>query len=156
VGVRRHGVITCVVLWACAAAAADGEFPLRLEEELARPRVDPRTEARLAQWDSPMGRLMYDMQQQQGTLMRGGQPGGSSGLAFRLKFQKGLSPAVMAATIDGGVELYERAVHVVRWPWKEDGGEAMPMEEQLTLLLGHRLEAPTAGAPADEDNPEDD
>ena len=149
--VRRLGVMTCAVLWACTAAAADGEFPLRLEEELARPRVDPRTEARLAQWNSPMGRLMYNMQQQQGSLMRGGQPGGSSGLSFRLKFQKGLSPAVMAATIDGGVELYERAVHVIRWPWRKDDGEAMPMEEQLSLLLGHRLEARTGTVPEGED-----
>jgi hypothetical protein len=148
--VRRRVVMICAVLWTGVAAAADGEFPLRLEEELARPRVDPRTEARLAQWNSPMGRLMYDMQQQQGTLMRGGQPGGSSGLTFRLKFQKGLSAAVMAATTEDGVELYERAVHVVRWPWMKDAGEAMPMEEQLTLLLGHRLEARTRGLPGDD------
>ena len=153
---KRVAVMICAVLAAAGAAAGEREFPLRLEEELARPRVDPRTEARLAQWNSPMGRLMYDMQQQQGALMRGGQPGGSGGLAFRLKFQQGLSPAVMAATSEGGVELYERAVHVIRWPWKKDQGEAMPMEEQLSLMLGHRLEARTAGALADEDNPEDD
>jgi len=138
------------------SATANTGFSLRLEEELARPRVDPRTEARLAQWNSPMGRLMYNMQQQQGALMRGGQPGGSGGLAFRLKFQRGLSPAMMAATVEGGVELYERAVLVIRWPWRKDEGEAMPMEEQLSLLLGHRLEARTAGAPVDEGDPEDD
>lgn len=153
---RRVAVMICALLWACTSAAADREFPLRLEEELARPRVDPRTDARLAQWNSPMGRLMYDMQQQQAGLMRGGQPGGSGALAFRLKFQKGLSPAVMAATVESGVELYERAVHVIRWPWRKDDGEAMPMEEQLSLLLGHRLEARTTDTPAAEHDPEDD
>jgi hypothetical protein len=99
---------------------------------------------------------MYDMQQQQAGLMRGGQPGGSGALAFRLKFQKGLSPAVMAATSESGVELYERAVHVIRWPWRKDEGEAMPMEEQLSLLLGHRLEARTAGTPESGDESDEE
>ena len=99
---------------------------------------------------------MYDMQQQQGALMRGGQPGGSGGLAFRLKFQNGLSAAVMAATVEGGVELYERAVHVIRWPWRDEEAEAMPMEEQLSLLLGNRLEARTGAAPGENDEPKED
>ena len=60
--VKRISVMTCAVLWAGMSAAADTRFGLRLEEELTRPRVDPRTDARLAQWNSPMGRLMYDMQ----------------------------------------------------------------------------------------------
>ena len=148
---KRALTTTCALLWAALSAAADTGYRLRLEEELARPRVDPRTEARLAQWDSPMGRLMYDMQQQQGAIMRGGQPGGSGGLVFRIKLQRGLAPAVMAATSESGVELYERAVHVIRWPWKDDEGDAMPMEEQLSLLLGHRLEARTGSAPVADD-----
>jgi hypothetical protein len=29
---------------------------------------------------------------------------------------------------------------VIRWPWSESDEEALPIEEQLSLLLGHRLE----------------
>jgi hypothetical protein len=51
------------------------------------------------------------------------------------------------ATVDAGVEAYERSLGVIRWPWSESDEEALPIEEQLALLLGHRLESPSRRQP---------
>jgi hypothetical protein len=143
-----------VVLFAAVgSAAADSGYSLKLEEELLRPRVDPRTDARLAQWNSPIGRVAYHMQQEQAHLMGGSQPGGATALGFRIKFQGGLMPTLIVATSDSGIEYYERNVAVIRWPWAKDKEPSvLTTEEQLALLLGRRLEAHTAGLRAERED----
>ena len=142
-----------LTVWIVGTAVAVGagsdqemRFSLQLAEELARSPVDPRTEARLAQWDSPMGRLAYEMQQQQALIMRGGQPGGAAGLGFRLKLQSGLGLKLTVAPVDTGVDLYERSIAPIRWPWLEDDRPALSIEEQLSLMLGRRLESHPGGS----------
>ncbi len=142
-----------LTVWLVSAAAVVGagsddemRFSLKLHEELSRPRVDPRTEARLAQWDSPMGRLLYEMQQQQALIMRGGQPGGAVGLGFRLKLQSGLGLDLATSPVDAGVDLYERSIAPIRWPWQEDDEPALSIEKQLSLMLGRRLESRPGGS----------
>jgi hypothetical protein len=150
----RHLVSLGFILAAVVGSAAAGSgYSLKLEEELDRPRMDPRTDARLAQWNSPIGRLAHHMQQERASMMGSGQPGGGAiGLGFRVKFQAGVRPEVIVASAEWGVEYYERAMAVIRWPWaKDDDRPVLPTEEQLTLLLGRRLEAHTAGHRIEQD-----
>lgn len=139
-----------LIMVAGVTAAQDG-FPLQLEKELMRPPVDPRTEARLAQWNSPMGRLAYQIQEQQASLMRGSQPGGAIGLGVRLKLQSGVGSHLMASSLDTGIELYESSIAVISWPWQEPHDrQALPIEQQLSLLLGRRLEGHSTQPPSGE------
>jgi hypothetical protein len=129
---------------AAPAVASDREFTLGLDR-LDLSSLDPRTQARLAQWDDPMGRVTAHVQQQQADIMRGGQPGGSGGIAFRVKLQSGFRPRLLVASVDGGVEQYERAMGVIRWPWQETEETVPPLDEQLAILLGRRLEQASFG-----------
>jgi hypothetical protein len=124
-------------------------FSLDLEEALRS--QDPRTEARLSQWNSPMGRLMHQIEQQHASLMRGSQPGGAAGMGFRLKLQSGLDPELITTSVDTGIELYERAMEVIRWPWADEQRPVLPLEEQLSLLLGRRLEVRSTAGSTDGD-----
>ena len=126
----------------CLAApvmAGDSEFKLGLET-LRLSDLDPRTEARLAGWNSPMGRVMHHARQMQADILGGGQPGGPpAAIAFRVKVQRGFSPRVIAATSVVGIELYERSIEVIRWPWRESDAPTLSLEEQLSLMLGERM-----------------
>jgi len=106
--------------------------------------MSEQTRARLAEWDSPMGRLRYVLGEQRAGLGREGLPGaaGLSAVAIRVKMQGGIPLHLMTAAIASGIELDERAIPVVRWPWekKEAATPAMPLDEQISVLLGHRLE----------------
>jgi hypothetical protein len=152
----RSILAVAIALTMSASAAAQEGFTLDLEDLPLRPD-DPRTEARLAQWNSPMGRVAAHVQQEQAQLGRSGLVGGwSPGVAVRVGFVTGLPPRVLTAVLDGGVQRYEQTVAVVRWPWSEadDGVEqVLPMDRQLGLLLGQRLEAakdPTSERSRDE------
>ena len=127
---------------AATAGAAEQRFALGLDQ-LDLSQLDARTQARLARWNDPTGRAARHLQQEQANLLGGGQPGGSQGIAFRVKLQPGFRPQLIVATADAGVEAYERSMGVIRWPWSESDEEALPIEEQLALLLGHRLESPS-------------
>lgn len=133
-------VIALLALLAVAGSAATAErFSLGLEGLELEP-VDPRTEARLAQWNSPMGRLTAHMQQEQAMLGRGGLVGGPpQAIAVGVKLQRGFRVQLYAAVSEAGIDRYERSVEVVSWPWQPDGLEVLPIEEQLARLLGHRL-----------------
>ena len=130
---------------AALLAAADGwgadTFSLGLDQ-VQWPPADPRTLARRAQWNSPMGRLMYEFSQQQAALYQPGTPGGAQGMAVGVAFQSGRSPRVVASMMNAGVQLYEQQVLVIAWPWDEDGDTvgARPIDEQISVLLGRRIE----------------
>jgi len=127
------------VLSAVSIAGAQDEFTLGLDDIDLTP-MDPKTEARLAGWNSPMGRTEQYMREQQASIIAGGQPGGAPmGMVFRAKVQKGYRPRWVVSSSMVGVELYERTIDVIRWPWSESEGPSLSFEEQLTLMLGYRL-----------------
>ena len=138
-------ILTVALLFvAVTGGAADQKFSLGLDR-LDPSALDPRTQARLAEWNDPMGRVAAHVQQDQAYVLRGGQPGGSGGIAFRVKLQAGIKPRLIVAWVDGGTELYERSMGVIRWPWGEPDEKVLPLEEQLALLLGRRLEQSSVG-----------
>jgi hypothetical protein len=128
------------------ADEADKPFDLALEEAMRQPR-DPRTQARLARWnDDPMARVAMHMASEQARIMGGNQPGAGQprALVFAVQLQKGLAAALTVASSASGVEFYERRMAVIRWPWETDDENkpSMPLDEQLTVMLGDRLENP--------------
>jgi len=142
VDVRRILIIFVLLISPVLCGAADVDFSLKIDQISLRP--DSKTEARLAQWNSPMGRLMHNFNQQQAWVMRGTMPGGErvTGAAVRLKLQNGLPLQLLATTMKASIDVSEREIAVVRWPWEEDEGPPiMTLEEQLTVLLGRRLTA---------------
>ena len=136
-------MVSLAIVVAVAAAAADNGYSLDIEKELRRP-TDPRTEARLAQWNSPIGRVMHNMNEQQTSVLRGGQPGAGSagGVAIRFRVQGALPLSLVTATTGASVDFYERTVAVIRWPWRVDDRAVLTIDEQLSLLLGNRLGSP--------------
>lgn len=138
--IRRLSRLACrIAVATIAATGAANEFSLRIEDELRRPAADPRTEARLASWSSPMGRLAYELQQQRSSVMRGGQPGGGNGLGLRLKIQSGLGLELVVSPVDTGVDLYQRTLESVHWPWNPAEEPDMSIEQRISILLGQRL-----------------
>lgn len=135
----RYLLVVPLIAAALPCSASDSEFSLGLDRIDPR-TLDPRTEARLAQWNSPLGRTENHIRQQQAEILGGGQPGaGSGGLAFRAKFQKGYRPRLVVGSSVAGVELYERTVMAIRWPWSRSGEPIVPLEEQLSLMLADRM-----------------
>jgi hypothetical protein len=131
-----------VMLPALAAGAGGVEFSLDLDDFSWNPNHDARTKARLAEWNDPMGRMIYHFHQQQSWIMRGTMPGSErdSGLAFRVKAQSGLPLQLVAASVQSGLDLAQQ--DLVRFgprPLSEEELEAMNLEERLTELLSRRL-----------------
>ncbi len=127
-----------------AAVAADIDFRIGIEDLSLAPRPDARTEARLAQWNDPMGRLMYQFNAQQSWLMRGGMPGTdrATGAVVRVKAQSGVPIHLVAANVQAGIDISSDEIEVIDWPWKEEESPAvMSLEKQLSVLLGQRLKA---------------
>jgi hypothetical protein len=140
----RRILTVALVMVAVAAGATEQKFSLGLDH-LDLSAVDPRTQARLAEWNDPMGRVAAHVRDEQATILRGGQPGGSGGIAFRVKLQSGFKPRLIVAWTDSGTEVYERSMGVIRWPWSAANDTVLPLEEQLALLLGRRLEQSSVG-----------
>jgi hypothetical protein len=139
---RRVLLIVTVILAAAAAEAGEVKFSLNLDAFKWTPHQDARTTARLAEWNDPMGRMMYHFNQQQAWIMRGTMPGAerNTGVAIRVKAQNGLPLHLVAATIQGGLD--EAQENLVRFGPREisdEEFEAMSLEEQLTELLSRRL-----------------
>jgi hypothetical protein len=140
--IRRAFTVLIAVLPAVVAGAGEIEFSLDLDSFRWTPSQDARTKARLAEWNDPMGRMMYHFNQQQAWIMRGTMPGGErdSGLAVRVKAQNGLPLHLIASTIQSGLDIAQQ--DLVRFGPRQASDEeleAMSLEEQLTELLGRRL-----------------
>lgn len=139
----QRALITLIaMLIAVAGTAGEVKFSLDLEGFKWTPNHDVRTKARLAQWNDPMGRMMYHFNQQQSWIMRGGMPGDErvAGAVVRVKAQNGIPLQLVAATIQGGLDTAQQ--NLVRFGPREVSDEelkAMSLEEQLTELLGRRL-----------------
>ena len=129
-------------LAATAAGAGDVTFSLNINNIPTTPRLDPKTEARLALWNDPMNRLLYHFNQQQAWIMRGTMPGGDrvSGAAVMVKAQNGLPLELLAATMQAGLTAAQQNLGQVRWPWIDDEALAsMPLDQRISLELGRRL-----------------
>lgn len=137
---QRLSATFCSLLIAATAAAGDSTFSLHLNEIPLTPRLDPRTEARRALWNDPMGRLMYQFNQQQSWIMRGTAPGTdrATGAALRIKAQNGLPLNLVATMTRGGSDLMGRREIAIPWPWSDEK-EQPALDEQIAILLGERL-----------------
>ena len=139
---RRTAFMLIILLPSLGAGAGEIEFSLNLDDFSWNPNHDARTRARLAEWNDPMGRMMYHFNQQQSWIMRGTMPGSErdSGLALRVKAQNGLPLSLVAASVQSGLDLAQQ--DLVRFgPRKlsEEELEAMDLEERLTELMRRRL-----------------
>ena len=135
-------MILIAMLTAVIGTAGEVEFSLDLDGFKWTPNQDARTKARLAEWNDPMGRMMYQFNQQQAWIMRGTMPGAErdTGVAVRMKAQNGLPLELVASTIQGSLDLAQQ--NLVRFGPQEISDEelaAMSLEEQLTELLSRRL-----------------
>jgi len=137
---RRALAALCFVALPALAAAGEAKFSLKLDGIPLGPRPDARTEARLAEWNDPMGRLLYHFNQQQSWIVRGTMPGSdrAAGAAVRLKAQQGLPLRLVTTIVDGGLDSAAGRELVVRWPWSDEPTPP-PLDEQLAQLLGERL-----------------
>jgi len=122
--------------------AGEVEFSLDLDGFKWTPNQDVRTKARLAEWNDPMGRMMYHFNQQQAWIMRGTMPGSErdNGVAIRVKAQNGLPLQLLAATMLGSLDIAQQGL--IRFGPRKISDEelaAMSLEEQLTELLSRRL-----------------
>jgi len=133
-----------LIAMAIAAVGNAGEvgFSLDLDGYKWTPNQDVRTRARLANWNDPMGRMMYHFNQQQAWIMRGTMPGAerNTGVAVRMKAQNGLPLQLVASTIQGSLDLAQQGL--VRFGPRQLSDEelaAMSLEEQMTELLSRRL-----------------
>ena len=140
--------LVIVLLIAAPVMAAENDepqFDLDLDKISLRPQ-DPRTEARLARWNSdPMARVAMHMASEHARMLGGHQPGMGQprAMVFSVRLQKGLAAALMVSSSASGVEFYERRMAIINWPWEKDdeARPAMPLDEQLTMMLGRRLES---------------
>jgi len=127
---------------AVPAAAQQARFSLHLDA-LPLTSKDPRTQARLAQWNSPIGRLQYQMAEMRANAGRTGLVGGApAALVFRLKAQGALPLHLVTAITAGGVQLHEQTLAVIHWPWEKEKGpkhKVLSVDEQISTLLGSRL-----------------
>ncbi len=137
----RRILVVLVLALAATAAAQDRTFTLGLEAMPLTPR-DARTQTRLAQWNSPMGRVQYEMSRAQAGAGFTGLVGGATpGIAFRVKVQEGLPLHLVSAVNVAGVQLHEQEALVIRWPWEKDEKkpEPPPLDEQISRQLERRL-----------------
>jgi len=140
----RKTLIICglVIVMAGIGTAGDVSFSLDINSIPTAPRPDPATEARLALWNDPMNRLLYNFNQQQAWIMRGTMPGGerSSGLAIAVGAQGGLPLRLLATQMWAGSIASQQSLAGVRWPWIDDDTLAgLPLDERLSIELGRRL-----------------
>lgn len=136
----RRTITLLLLSAALPVAAGDRSFSLGLDR-IHWPPLDPRTAERLAEWDSPLGRTAQALAQEQARLGSGPQPRPSSQAVVRVKVRPGLPLSLVTAVQTGGVELAETSVAPIHWPWDDEkpSEPSLPLDEQLSLLLGQRL-----------------
>jgi hypothetical protein len=140
--IRRLLVVLVAMLIAVVGDAGEVKFSLDLDGYKWTPNQDVRTRARLAEWNDPMGRMMYHFNQQQAWIMRGGMPGAerNTGVAVRMKAQNGIPLQLVASTIQGSLDVAQQGL--VRFGPRTVSDEEfadMSLEEQMTELLSRRL-----------------
>ena len=135
-------VTILVVAMAGAVSAQEAKFSLHLDAIPLTPS-DARTQARLAQWNTPMGRLQHQVTELQANAGWSGLVGGAPrALVFRVKIQGALPLHLVSAVTAGGVQFHEEDLAVIQWPWekmKHPKHKVLSVDEQISKLLGSRL-----------------
>ncbi|RLE22205.1 MAG: hypothetical protein DRJ65_14400 [Acidobacteria bacterium] len=122
------------------AWAGETSFSLSLSAGGHR-SLSPAQEAQLALWNDPMNRLIYAMDAEIGHLLIGQPGGGRTPPLISVGVGGGLPPRILSASIEHNLARSTEPPTAVAWPWlKENEPTPPPMEEQLALLLGERLE----------------
>ena len=126
-----------------AADQSERQFQLDLDKVSLRPQ-DPRTEARLSRWNSdPMARVEMAMATEQARMLGGHMVGMGKprAMVFSARLRKGLAAAIMVSLQASGVDFNERQMAVIHWPWETDdeAKPAMPLDEQLSVMMEKRL-----------------
>jgi hypothetical protein len=130
------------LLAATVALAGDVEFTLDLDTFDWSPGQDVRTKARRAQWNDPMWRMAYHLNQQNTWIMRGTMPGGErmNSVAVRIKAQNGLPLNLLASTIQGGIDVDRQdLVRLGRRRGNDNELDLLTLEEILSEELGKKL-----------------
>ncbi len=141
---RRVLIILGIATIACATAfAGDVDFSVKVGEfpVTSRPE-DPRKEARLALWNDPMNRLLYHFNQNLSWTVRGTMPGTErvGGAVISVKAQPGVPLTILTDSVPTSFSLGKKDLSEIKWPWiDEQEFSAMPLEQQLSVLLGQRL-----------------
>lgn len=140
----RRALITLgiVTIAGAAAFAGDVDFSVEVGEFPVTARPDPRKEARLALWNDPMNRLLYHYHQNLSWTIRGTMPGTErvGGAVISVKAQPGVPLAILTDSIPSSFSLGKKDLSEIRWPWIDEREfSAMPLEQQLSVLLGRRL-----------------
>ena len=120
--------------------AGDTSFSLSISAGSHR-SMSPAQEAQLALWNDPMIRLMRAMNAEIGHLLVGQPGGGITPPLVSVGVGSGLPPRILSASIEHNLARSTEPPTAIAWPWlKENEPTPPPMEEQLALLLGERLE----------------
>jgi hypothetical protein len=134
------------------ADAEEPKFELDLDHVMLEPPPEPpqpgpshspRKKARMEQWNDPMTRWMYQFNQLQAWTMRGATPGADRipGAVVSVSARPGLPLRLVAQSQIATIDMSEKEIDMVRWPWEDDEGPpVMELDEQLSLLLGRRLD----------------
>ncbi len=107
--------------------------------------LSPAAEQSLALWNSPMGRVAAAVNLAQSDLGMSGLVGHPYGVAIAIGFRPQLRPELISAAVQSGIELSARELTPIHWPWEkktsgENGDQPLSLEEQISRLLGQRLE----------------
>lgn len=103
--------------------------------------LSPLKEAQRALWNDPMIRLMRAMDAEVGHLLIGQPGGGRTPPLVSVGMGGGLPPRVLSAAIEHNLAGPSEPPTAIPWPWlKEKEPAPPPLEEELALLLGKRLE----------------
>jgi len=120
--------------------AGDTSFSLSLSTG-GHQSLSPAQEAQMALWNDPMIRLMRAMDADLGHLLIGQPGGGRTPPLISVGVGGGLPPRILTASIERNLSKATEPPTAIAWPWhKENEPTPPPMEEQLALLLGKRLE----------------
>ena len=140
---RKLMILAVAMILAIPVWAQHPHFSLHLNL-LVPAHLDPATEARRAEWNSPLGRVRYQMAELQGSVGRGGMPHGPIQGLIGFKAQKGVPLRMITSALESGVQVSESSLAVIHWPWEKENPKAsrtrvLPLDRQLSILLGHRL-----------------
>ena len=135
-------VVAAVMLTAAPTDASERKFSLNLDSFSWTLNSDVHTKQRLAEWNDPMGRMMYHFNQQQAWILRGATPGSerATGVAVRVKAQGGLPLNLLASTMLADIDVdRQQLARLGRRRANDDQLDSMSLEELLSEELGRRL-----------------
>ncbi len=129
-----------LLAFAQSTSAGEPRFSLSISAGTHQ-SLSPVQEAQLALWNDPMIRLMRAMDGEIGHLLIGQPGGGRTPPLVSVGLGGGLPPRILTAAIEQNLAGTTEPPAAITWPWlKENEPAPPPMEEQLALLLGERLE----------------